>query len=88
MKKNKRKEDLLKNRRLELEADNNLRLEKNVFTMLSLFKAKNGALSRPVLLNNLKRVFKFDIDKVMSGSKEKDEETMSESIATSKDYKR
>ena len=70
----KKKEETIKKRRVELEEDNNLRLDKNIFTILSLFKGKNGAQSKPALLTNLKRVFKFDVEKVMSVTKDKEDQ--------------
>jgi len=86
-KEKKLQEEKLKEKREKLEEQNSLRLERNVFNILSIFKSPNGASNNPKILKDFGTTFQYDVDKVMRTKLEFEESVKSESGPNIKDYK-
>lgn len=83
-----KQEECKRKRREDLEFENTLRVDKDVFNILSIYKAPNGAMTNPKVLNTVNNTFKFDVNKVMDSKLDQEEIVKAESKVTSKDYKK
>lgn len=83
-----KEQEKLKNRKTDLETENSQRLEKNIFNVLAIFRAPNGAMSNQNVLKSLSESFKFDVDKVIMAKNEDLDKVKNEDRVNNKDFKK